>query len=207
MIIIPKLISIALLFQKRFSYDESHSIGHGINVLKNADKILNIEKIENPYLINQKPVIYSAALLHDICDDKYVNEDIVINDIKRELINEKILNYKETDIFNDIITNMSYSKVKKNGYPDLGIYNLTYHIIREADLLDAYSFDRSLLYNLYNIDESFDNSFENAIDIMKNRVLKHNFDNLFITKYGKKKSQILERNLLKEIDQWYKMKE
>jgi hypothetical protein len=63
------------------------------------------------------------------------------------------------------------------------------------------------LYNLYNIDESFDNSFENAIDIMKNRVLKHNFDNLFITKYGKKKSQILERNLLKEIDQWYKMKE
>ena len=42
---------------------------------------------------------------------------------------------------------MSYSKVKVHGYPELGDYQLAYHIVRESDLLTAYNIPRSIVYN------------------------------------------------------------
>ena len=48
---------------------------------------------------------------------------------------------EKLDIIFQIITTMSYSTVKKNGFPSLNEYQLAYHIVREADLLAAYDID------------------------------------------------------------------
>jgi hypothetical protein len=200
--IIPKIISLALTFQKKYLYDESHSLGHGINVFKYSNKILNEEIKHKPYLYDQRSLIYTTSILHDICDDKYVEEDTVLSEINKYLFTENILSKEHIDVFNDIVKTMSYSKVKKTGFPDLGIYNTTYHIVRESDLLAAYDFDRSLLYNIYNVDNCFNNSYKSANYIMDTRVLKHISDDLFTTSYAKKESVILEKRLKDEILLW-----
>ena len=38
----------------------------------------------------------------------------------------------------------------KNGFPDMGEYQTAYNIVREADLLCAYDFDRCMIYQMYN---------------------------------------------------------
>ena len=43
---------------------------------------------------------------------------------------------------------MSYSKVNKNGFPELGNYQLCYNIVREADLLASYNIDRCIIYQM-----------------------------------------------------------
>ena len=53
---------------------------------------------------------------------------------------------RENLLINKIITTMSYSKVKKDGFPvfeNMDHY-WVYHVVREADLLSAYDFDRSM---------------------------------------------------------------
>jgi len=55
----------------------------------------------------------------------------------------------DLEIIGKIIGTMSYSKVKANGYPELGEYQLAYHIVREADLLAAYDIDRCIIYTMY----------------------------------------------------------
>ena len=57
---------------------------------------------------------------------------------------------------------MSYSKVKKNGFPDLGIYQNAYHVVREADLLSAYDFDRAIIYDMKANNKPFDQSYDHA---------------------------------------------
>ena len=52
------------------------------------------------------------------------------------------------DVIGDIIGSMSYSKVKKNGFPELGDYQTEYNIVREADLLAAYDIDRAIIYRI-----------------------------------------------------------
>ena len=115
------------------------------------------------------------------------------------------MNYHEIDKVDQIISTMSYSTVKKNGYPDLGEYQMAYHIVREADLLTAYDFDRSIIYHMYKTNGDFFKSYENAIDIFDNRVLKHHIDNLFITDYSKKKGLELHNSALIQIQSWKKI--
>jgi hypothetical protein len=46
-----------------------------------------------------------------------------------------------------IISKMSYSKVKSNGFPCIGPFQTAYNIVREADLLSDYDFYRCIIYN------------------------------------------------------------
>jgi hypothetical protein len=92
--------------------------------------------------------------------------------------------------------------VKKQGFPDLGIYQLAYHIVREADLLAAYDFDRSIIYNLNNVNPNLNETFQNSLNLFENRVFKHNEDNLFITEYSKEKSLKLENEAKLQILRW-----
>ena len=78
-----------------------------------------------------------------MCDKKYMDEKEGIKEIEKFL--ESKLSDDEINIILSIITTMSYSTVKANGYPDLGFYQTAYHIVREADLLSAYNFDRCVI--------------------------------------------------------------
>ncbi len=94
---------------------------------------------------------------------------------------------------------MSYSTIKKYGFPNLGEYQLAYNIVREADLLASYDFDRCIMYQMLKNNDSYDKSFIDALNIFDNRVLKYNEDGLFRTEYGQRLSERLHNNALKRI--------
>ena len=202
MSLIPKLLRFAVLSINSFRIDESHGIFHSMNVLHHSHNILQSELPRNPFLENHRNIIYTSAILHDICDKKYVDQHDGVNYIKCFLEKETNLTDNEIEVSINIMETMSYSTVKQNGYPDLGPYQLSYHIVREADLLAAYEFDRSVVYNMNNVDPLFTHSMMNALDLFDNRVFRHNADNLFVTDYSKELSQILEQQSLQRIRSW-----
>jgi len=178
-----------------------------MNVLHFAHQILEEEKKDNPFLESQEKIIYVSAAIHDMCDKKYVNEDDGILEIN-EFLEDK-MSSKEIDVVKTIISTMSYSTVKKQGFPQLYEYQHAYNIVREADLLSAYDFDRCMLYNIHkqiDVDKSTElrmtDAFNNAYELFQNRVLKHEKDGLFVTKYSKLNYLPLHISALKRIQVW-----
>ena len=202
MSLLNKLLHFVILTSNKYKIDESHGLKHSMDVLQYAYKIFNAEKTNFPEILNHERIIYISAIVHDMCDKKYMNEKEGINNI--EIFLETKIELIEIDIIKKIISTMSYSKVKHDcfTYPDLGIYQMAYHIVREADLLTAYDIDRSIIYQMYKLEDSFEISFENASKLFDNRVLKHFDNNLFITEYSKKEGRILHEKSLNTISLW-----
>ena len=109
---------------------------------------------------------------------------------------------EEIDVIKKIIGTMSYSTVKKQGFPELGKYIMAYHIVREADLLAAYDFDRALMYDMYKNDLCLEEAFQNSEDLFEKRIFRHNDDNLLITDYSKQQHEILCNNAHNRIRSW-----
>jgi hypothetical protein len=202
--LIPKLVQFVLMTVKKHKIDESHSLSHGMNVLHFAHNILESELPNHLYLEKQRNIIYTSALIHDMCDKKYMNEYIGLANIESYLAKNTTLTKNEIQVSSDIIHLMSYSKVKQNGFPDFGAYQLAYHIVREADLLAAYDFDRSVIYNMNNVNADFNISYQNALDLFENRVFRHHDDHLFVTDYSIKLSRQLEVKSKERIQLWNK---
>ena len=200
MSLFTKLFQYVLLTSNKFNIDESHSLSHSMNVLTNAYNIFKYESIKTPIIKNYEKIICVSAILHDMCDKKYMNEDEGIQNISNFL--EDKITLQEIDITKKIITTMSYSTVKKNGFPDLGLYQHVYHIVREADLLAAYDFDRCMIYKMYKSNLSFEEAFEDAENLFNTRVFKHNEDQLFFTEYSKIQSLKLEFDAKQRINIW-----
>jgi len=202
-----KLLSTLLQFVKltsiKHNIDESHGLGHSMEVLFNAHQIYNDNIFKYPFLHSQESVIYTSAIIHDMCDKKYINQTQGIYEINH-LLNHK-MSFADICMTDKIISTMSYSNVKRNGFPDLGNYQLAYHIVREADLLAAYDFDRSVIYHMHKTDGDFLKSYENAIELFENRVLKHHKDELFITDFSKKKGLELHNKAIIQMNAWKKI--
>ena len=180
--------------------DASHGVPHSLDVIRRASDIFNNVKWLYPTIIPQERVILTAAGIHDMCDGKYMDELEGIKNI--ELFLQDKLEPHELDITKQIITTMSYSKVKKNGFPYLGNYQMAYHIVREADLLAAYDFERAMLFNMNKTGGDVLTAYENSCEIFHSRILRHNDDNLFVTDYSRMMSYKLHDNALKEMDTW-----
>jgi HD superfamily phosphodiesterase len=198
--LLPSLLRFVQMTSINHKIDESHSLGHSMEVLHYANHIYMDNIFKYPELHNQEKVIYTSAIIHDMCDKKYLNQTDGICQINNLL--EDKMNAFEINKVDEIIGTMSYSTVKKNGFPNLGEYQMAYHIVREADLLTAYDFDRSIIYHMYKTDGDFLKSYENAIDLFNKRVLKHHIDGLFITDYSKNKGLELHEKALLQIDSW-----
>jgi hypothetical protein len=108
---------------------------------------------------------------------------------------------EELNIISKIVTTMSYSTVKKNGYPDLGIYNLAYHIVREADLLAAYDIERCIIYKIKQFNFEYLDAVQEMKSIFETRILQYIQDKLFITEYSKKKAKELHNKCLMQLDE------
>lgn len=182
---------------KLYNIDESHSLTHSIEVLHYAKNIVHSEVVNNPFLLEQKEIIYSSAILHDMCDNKYVCEKEALQRIKDFLI--PLIGNKKTSVVKDIITTMSYSKVKVHGYPELGDYQLAYHIVRESDLLAAYSIPRSIVYNMLKLESSYSDSTMSVNSLFKSRMLQHINNKLFITGHSKTLSKALHDKLERDL--------
>lgn len=198
--LLSKLFKFVFVTSLKYNIDESHGLSHSMNVLNFAHNIYKNELYKYPPIKDYERIIYTSAIVHDMCDKKYMDENKGINEIEL-FLNDKLTN-EELDITKKIISTMSYSTVKKNGFPNLGKYQLAYHIVREADLLSAYDFDRCMLYKLNHHNFDFYNAFDDAKLLFEKRVFKHNEDGLFITDYSKFESKILHNIAEKRIYDW-----
>jgi len=180
-----------------YKIDESHALKHSMDVYQYSKNIYNSELFKNSYLKNQENIIYMAAIGHDMCDKKYMNETEGI--IKYKSYLSGYMTKNDLDAMSKIINTMSYSKVVKNGYPKLGKYQLAYHIVREADLLASYDIDRAIIYNMYTSNNCYTEALKDTINLLNNRILKMRENGLFITEYSKKESETLHMKAIEKI--------
>ena len=177
---------------KEHEIDESHALKHSIEVFNLSREILQSELTNNPKLEDQQNIIYCAAILHDMCDKKYMNDAEGLKRIQDYM--KDVLSEDEIEIMSKIIMTMSYSKVCKYGYPALGEYQLAYHIVREADLLAAYDIDRCVIFGMYIDKLNYTGALTRAKALFTIRVLAYIADDLFITEYSKTKAKILHEH-------------
>lgn len=204
--ILPAIIQFVQLTSLKYNIDDSHGLSHSMNVLHYTNQIYQSLVHVHSKLKEQEPIIFTSALIHDMCDKKYMKPKDGLDQI------QSFLTYKlkphEIRAIENIITTMSYSKVKTDGFPNLGDYQMAYHIVREADLLTAYDIDRSIIYHLYKSKKGamktgdFEESYQNARELFEMRVLQHHRDNLFVTNYSKKKGAELHDQALEKIKSW-----
>jgi HD superfamily phosphodiesterase len=180
----------------KYNIDESHALRHSMDVYHFANKIYDNEIYISPFLKEQKNVIMCSAILHDMCDKKYMNEEDGI--IKMNAHMKDHVSDEELNMMNKIITTMSYSTVKKNGYPQLNNYNLAYHIVREADLLAGYDVERCIIYQMMHENYDYVSSVAFAKELFEKRMLKYIDDGLFVNEFSKEMAKKLhEKAVLK----------
>ena len=192
------LFNFVILTSKLFNIDESHALKHSMDVYYFSNKIYESELVNNTFLNNHKNIIDICAIVHDMCDKKYMDEKVGIERIS-EYMKDKIT-HDEIDIVIKIISTMSYSTIKKNGFPQLGEYQLAYNIVREADLLASYDFDRCIMYQMLKNNDNYKDSLMNAKKIFDNRVFRYNKDKLFTMDYSINLSNKLHKSALKRIN-------
>ncbi len=176
---------------EHFKIDESHALKHSMEVYGFAKRIYESEIKNNPQLEEQREIIYMAAIGHDMCDKKYMDENEGIERYKNYLTS--YISSDELEIIGTIIGTMSYSKVKVNGYPNLGKYQLAYHIVREADLLAAYDIDRCIMYSMHKESVEYSVALKRAVELFDSRVFRMRQERLFKTEYSKKESLKLQK--------------
>ena len=186
---------------KQYTIDESHGLKHSMDVFKYSQRIMNSEAIRTPTLIDHKRIIYTTALLHDMCDKKYMDETIGLKRITDFLSTELNYNFSEIEVISRIISTMSYSKVKVSGFPEMKEYQLVYHIVREADLLTAYDIDRCIVFNMNKSDADYTTSVVDACKLYQHRMRKHIDDKLFVTETGLMIAKSLELDSLERLSE------
>ena len=196
--IVNSAFNYVISMSKKMNIDESHALRHSIDVYHFANKIYDSELIQNTFLHDQKHIIMCSAILHDMCDKKYMNEKEGITQMNCYMKN--YVSKDDLNIVNNIISSMSYSTVKKNGYPELNNYNLAYHIVREADLLAGYDVERCIIYQMMHENFDYVNSLTYVKDLFHKRMFTYNKDNLFITKYSKELSIKLHDKAILQLD-------
>jgi len=203
--LMSKLVQFVLLTSSKYQIDESHGLSHGMNVLHYAMKIYASELPNIPNLKSQERPIFISALIHDMCDKKYMNEEEGIKRIEDFLC--EIITPEETETTKLIISTMSYSKVKKNGFPIINdpTKQMAYHIVREADLLTAYDFDRSIIYHLHQSKSDVHQAYENAKEVFDKRIFKHEDDGLLITDFSQREALCLKTMAQNRINAWNKI--
>jgi hypothetical protein len=183
---------------QEYCIDESHALKHSIEVFNFANNIYESELRSYPHLSDHREIISLSAIIHDMCDKKYMDETAGIINIKNYM--KDYLHEPELEVVSSIISGMSYSKVKTNGYPNLGKYQHAFHIVREADLLAAYDFDRSVIYNIMRNKCTYIDSLYESKELFEKRILAYRKDKLFITSYSKNKSVLLHKKAINDIE-------
>lgn len=114
-------------FKKMHNDTTGHNFDHIERVIKNVDKILLTEKAD--------PLItYGAAYLHDVADDKLVNDPKKLENETANFLKNIELTDKQIDEIIYITHNLSFSKTLSKNPPKL---SLAGQIVQDSDRLDA----------------------------------------------------------------------
>ena len=201
--LINQLLYFVMFASKKYNIDESHGLTHSINVLHYANELFEYESVLHPMIKPHDKIIYVSAALHDMCDKKYMDVSEGIREIDTFLQDKLVAN--EINVVEKIITTMSYSKVKQDGFPYLGQFQKAYNIVREADLLAAYDFDRCIVYNLHCKKNDIHSAYEEAYDLFHKRVFRHEEDGLLTSDLSKSKHVLLKNRALERMGSWRKI--
>jgi len=166
----------------RYNIDESHAMKQSMVALFHTTQSYEFHVARHPYLVPQKVVLFVAAIVHDMCDVKYVDQLVGLRAIYEYL--HPFLSPEDFNAMALIITTMTYDTVREKGFPNMNDWQLGYHIVREADLLSAYDIDRCILYGIYHENMTYGEALVNGTNVFQNRVLRYIEDGLFITEYG-----------------------
>lgn len=181
---------------KRWNFDMSHDITHSWRVRDYIKHMCKTDKL-SPYVTFLCILI---GMIHDMNDDKYCKDNDYItatNDIMNWLTSKGISDNIVTLVM-EVISNMSYSKCKKNlreygdPYYHFNEYIKTcdpdnqtnfvniFHIVRHADLLDAYDPIRCLTYvkETRHPDLPLSQQQMSVYDLFQHRMFKHIDDGL-----------------------------
>ena len=195
---LEKIIKFIEDTSNKFNIDSGHGLDHSQKILYYCSQLVPYYELNN----NQLFTIEVAALLHDMCDKKYMNESdgiIRIEDfLKDELDVEKLV----IGDIETIILNMSYSKVVKQGHPDFTYMKhleVPYHIVRNADLLCAYQLERCMEYQKRSGGNRKE-CLEKMFDIYSNRVAKQILDGHINLEPAIKIARELEEKCKKEYE-------
>ena len=133
-----------------YDFDSSHDLTHFQNVCKYAEQIIESDYPTNTLIegLSQEDgleIVFLAAFSHDLIDDKYMNTQEGVENLKEVYLNN---NYPEEylDIIILLITNMSFSKQRFGKQNVDKKYQLALDIIGDADKLDAYRVERVVAY-------------------------------------------------------------
>ena len=184
------LFNYVLLTCKKYKIDESHALKHSMDVFYMANQILDVEILRRPELEQFRTILDVSAILHDMCDKKYMTQQDGMEEIEEYM--RDVITPEELDISLKIMSTMSYSTIKKNGFPSLGAYQDIYNCVREADLLASYDFDRCILYDMYKNNNKYEDSFLLAKNLFHARMFQYIPEELFMTEYGKLHAPRLE---------------
>jgi len=197
-----ELIQFILMMTTKYKIDDSHGITHSFNILHQTKNIYDDECIQHPYLREQEKVIFISSLIHDMCDKKYMDERKGMKEITEFLSNTQCVSQNEIEKIQTIVETISYSKVRKTGFPALHEYQLAYHIVREADLLCAYDVDRCMVFHLYNNTANIEDAFQTAVNLFDERVFKHCEHGLILLDYTKTQIPALEQQCHLRFASW-----
>ena len=166
--------------------DESHGMKHSMDVFNYLKQFYHRHLPYQPQLAKQQHVLYAAAILHDVCDAKYTTEADGLRVIHSYM--ELFFSPEDFNMLSTIMTTMSYSKVRQNGFPILGDWQFGYHMVRESDLLASYDFDRCVMYGMYKESLLYVDAVARARTLYHNRVLQYIKDGVFLTEFGLSKA-------------------
>ena len=200
---LSKLFQFVAAITSKYNIDESHGLGHSMRVFQFTEEIVKYEPfyIANPFVLEEhRPIIQTAAILHDTCDKKYREEADGLTEIRDFLL--PMIPPSQITVILSIIETMSYSKIKARGMPDLGKYQTAFDVVREADLLDAYDFDRSMIYHMLRNGKTVDVAYKDAEDLFATRVFKHADDGYLTTKYALETHPRLTQSAMVRMNNW-----
>ena len=147
---------------KMHANDGSHDIYHAQRVAHNVKHIM---KPVDPML----QCALACAWLHDVCDKKYTDTENEIRSIKRFCRRVK---FPEIDILENVIKNISFTKLRNEGPPSLASSNMfdVWNIVSQSDMIEALGITgmiRTLMYQGY-----INNNIEEAFSYARNHLLK-----------------------------------
>ena len=195
--LVNRAFQFVIISSEKYHIDESHAVRHSLDVYHYASQIYNSELPNQPFLTEHQPVIYASAILHDMCDKKYIDEAYGLREIREYM--KDYMKIEHLNAMSNIISTMSYSKVKRCGFPDLGDYQMAYHIAREADLLAGYDVTRSFIYQLMHERYKYSESLESVDELFDKRIFRYLPDKLFITDFSNQKALELHRQAKHDI--------
>jgi hypothetical protein len=167
-----------------YNIDDSHDLRHSLEVLGWSEQLTkNSSRNITP---KESQIIHLSCLLHDMCDKKYMDENMGLERIKNFLMGELEVEDDILEAVVFIISTMSYSKVIKIGYPDFNNkydnidLEYCYHVVRNSDLLCSYNPERCINYQI-RCGGSRKEGIKKMLELFDNRILmliENNYINL-----------------------------